>query len=166
MKRFKLYFIDSDYINYLRKFDSRVAYNKIPNRPYIGIVYKYNGYNYFAPLSSPKSKYITISYKVIDIFKIEDGKLGVINLNNMIPCPIEVLTEAIPIIKDRKYKILLENQLTYINANKEALYKKTEIFQEKYRQGYLYPSITNRCCNFPILEQKIKDYIKKVSLST
>lgn len=95
LKRLKIYFIDSEYIEYLRKYDERVAYNKIPNRPYIGVVYTYNNFNYFAPLSSPKPKHVIMSNNVIDIFKINDGKFGVINLNNMIPCPMEVLTEAI-----------------------------------------------------------------------
>ena len=54
MNKLKLYFIQSEYINYLRKYDNRVAYNKVPNRPYIGVVYTYNNFNYFAPLSSPK----------------------------------------------------------------------------------------------------------------
>ena len=53
-KRLTLYYIDSDYINYLREFDNRVPYNKNARRPYIGIVYVYNNNNYFAPLSSPK----------------------------------------------------------------------------------------------------------------
>ena len=58
MEKLKLYFIDNDYIEYLRKFDERVAYNKIPNRPYIGVVYTYN--NFLKPLNlspSPNSAY-------------------------------------------------------------------------------------------------------------
>lgn len=160
MRKLKIYFIDSKYIEYLRRFDNKVAFNKTPNRPYIGIVYTYNNFNYFAPLSSPKSKHISMNNNVIDVFKIDDGKLGVVNLNNMIPCPIEVLTEAIPIITDKKYKILLENQLTYINSKREILYKKTIRFQNQYRNGRLYPNILNRCCNFPLLEEKCLEYEK------
>ena len=37
----------------------------------------------------------------------------------MIPTPIEELTEALPIIKDGKYKKMLEEQLTYINNNRK-----------------------------------------------
>lgn len=46
---------------------------------------------------------------MIDIFKIKDGELGIVNINNMIPCKMEVLTEAITNINDKKYKTLLEN---------------------------------------------------------
>ena len=35
---------------------------------------------------------------------IDEGKLGVINFNNMIPCPIEELTELLPTVKEEKYK--------------------------------------------------------------
>ena len=97
MKNLKLYYIDEEYINYLRQFDKNVAYNKTATRPYIGVVYTYNNYNYFAPLSSPKPKHINISSKAIDIFKIKNGELGVVNINNMIPTPIENLTEVLPI---------------------------------------------------------------------
>ena len=40
-------------------------------------------YEYFAPLSSPKPKHQLIK-RQIDIVKINDGKYGVVNLNNMI----------------------------------------------------------------------------------
>lgn len=160
MKRLKLYFIDNEYIEYLRKYDNRVAFNKMPSRPYIGVVYLYHNFTYFAPLSSPKPKHLLMNNNIIDLFKIENGKLGVINLNNMIPCTEKVLTEAIPIVNDKKYKILLENQLNYINANRDILFKKTARFQEKYRQGYLYYNIMNRCCDFPLLEEKCLVYKK------
>ena len=61
--------------------------------------------------------------KAVDIWLIEDGKLGVINFNNMIPCPIEELTEVIPTIKDAKYKLLLENQLSSINKDRKIILK-------------------------------------------
>lgn len=158
MKKLKLYFIDSKYINYLRKYDKKVAYNKVPNRPYVGVVYEYNGFLYFAPLSSPKPKHLTMANNVIDVFKIQGGKLGVINLNNMIPCPKEVLTEAIRNINDVKYKKLLENQLSYINSKRKILYKKVTYFQNKYRGGFLKKNILDRCCNFNLLEEKCLKY--------
>lgn len=158
MKKLKIYFIDNNYIDYLRKFDEKVAYNKNPNRPYIGIVYTYNNFNYFAPLSSPKPKHLSMQKNAIDIFKIKDGELGIINFNNMIPCPIEVLKEAIPTISDEKYKKLLENQLTYINLKKTKLLKKIYSFQARYRNNNLQQNILDRCCNFILLEKMCKKY--------
>lgn len=122
--RLKLYYISDEYINFLRKYDQKVPYNKSQTRPFIGVVYTFNNINYFAPLASPKIKHLKMSNRVIDIWKIDGGKLGIINFNNMLPSPIEVLSEVLPTIKDKKYKILLENQISSINADRDVLIKK------------------------------------------
>ena len=44
MNRLKLYYITDAYIHYLRQFDKKVPYNKRSSRPYVGVVYTYNGY--------------------------------------------------------------------------------------------------------------------------
>ena len=157
---FKLYYIDNEYVDYLRKFDKIVPYNKERTRPYIGIVYTYNNMKYFAPLSSPKEKHLNMNEKQPDIYKIDDGKLGIVNINNMLPTPIECLTEVIPTIKDEKYKNLLQNQLTFINTPKNAidLLKKVNYFQKRYRENNLPENIIKRTCNFIILEQKCKEW--------
>ena len=108
MKNLKIYYIDEGYIIYLRQFDKNVAYNKNTSRPYVGIVYTYNNFNYFAPLASPKPKHKDINPNAIHIYKIKDGELGVVNINNMVPTPIEELTEVLPTITDVKYKKMLE----------------------------------------------------------
>jgi protein AbiQ len=161
MKTLKLYYLDEDYINFLRQFDSKVFYNKNQTRPYVGVVYTFDNLNYFAPLSSPKPKHLKMNNKAIDIFKIDDGKLGIVNINNMIPVPIECLNEVLPLIKnDEKYRHLVENQTTFINNNKQRLFKKIKRFVLQYRKGYLPINIKNRCCNFVLLEEKYKDYIR------
>ena len=96
----KLYYITDTYIDYLRKFDKNIYYNKNHTRPYIGVVYTFNNRNYFVPLSSPKEKHLKMNPKQIDIYKIKNGELGIININNMIPVPIEELTEALSVTKD------------------------------------------------------------------
>ncbi len=45
-KTLKIYYLDENYINYLREYDNRVAYNKNQKRPYIGVVYTFNGLNF------------------------------------------------------------------------------------------------------------------------
>ena len=37
----KLYSIDDEYVEYLRRFDLKVPYNKNKTRPYVGVVYTY-----------------------------------------------------------------------------------------------------------------------------
>jgi len=133
--KLKLYYIEDEYINFLRKYDTKVAYNKTNSRPYVGVVYIYNNHTYFAPLSSPKEKHKKLSRKNIDVFKIDDGNLGIININNMIPCNMSVLTEVLPNIEEGKYKILLQNQIEFINRHKELLIKKIQIFMKRYREN-------------------------------
>ena len=162
MKNLKIYYISESYINYLRNYDKNVAFNKNTTRPYIGIVYTYNNYNYFAPLASPKTKHKSINPKAIDIFKIKDGELGVVNINNMIPTPIEELTEVLPTVKDQKYRKMLEGQLTFLNNHKADLFKKINYFQNMYRKGHLTENILNRCCNFILLEEVFKKYLRHI----
>lgn len=95
----------------------------------------------------------------IDIFKIKNGELGVVNINNMIPTPIEELTEVLPLVKDKKYKKMLEEQLTFLNNNKSKLLRKIDIFQNMYKKGNLPDRVLKRSCNFSLLEEKFKEYI-------
>lgn len=157
MDKLNLYYIDEEYISYLRKFDSRVSYNKRTTRPYLGVVFKHNDFYYFAPLSSPKPKHLGMSNNKIDVFKIDDGKLGVININNMIPTPLECLTKALPQVKDKTYKYLLSSQLDYINKHRKELFNKIDFFVFMYQSGKL-KSIENRCCDFKLLEDKCLEY--------
>ena len=158
----KIYYLDDDYIDYLRQFDNKVAYNKNSTRPYVGIVYRINEFNYFAPLSSPKSKHLKMSNKAIDAFKIDNGKLGIVNINNMIPTPLECVSEVLSTISDIKYKILIENQTTYINDHKKDLFTKVKHFVTQYDKGYLPASVKDRCCDFKLLEIKYKEYIDHI----
>ena len=66
----KIYSISDEYINYLRKRVPNVYSNKVENRvhtrKYVGIVLKIEGYNYYSPMSSPK----TTDYQEVDDKKI------------------------------------------------------------------------------------------------
>jgi len=159
IKKLKLYYISEDYIKYLRKYDNKVPSNKNNTRPYIGIVYQYNGFNYFAPLSSPKEKHLKMNKKAIDIWKIDDGKLGIINFNNMLPCQNDLLTEVLPTINNVKYRKLLENQIELINKDRNIMLKKIITFHNKYNKNLLTENVKNRCCNFRLLELKCQEYI-------
>lgn len=82
----KLYNVTDAYVDYLRQFDSKVPDNKAEKRPFVGIVFSINGYNFFAPLSSPKPKHRGMK-NMPDFHKINSGLQGAINFNNMIPIP-------------------------------------------------------------------------------
>ncbi len=114
MKKLNLYCISEEYINYLRKFDNKVFYNKKNSRPYVGVVFEYNNFKYFAPLSSPKPKHKLMKNSAWDIFKIADGNLGIVNINNMIPTPDDCLYLLLPNVKNISYRILLKKQLKFL----------------------------------------------------
>ena len=78
--------VNPSYCDYLREFDNNVSYNKNKKdlRPFIGILFKIEDLEYFAPLSSPKPKHKQMKNKM-DFSKIKNGELGAVNFNNMIP---------------------------------------------------------------------------------
>ena len=163
-KELKLVKINSDYCDYLRKFDSKVPYNfdKKDNRPFVGALLEVNNCMYFAPLSSPKPKHLKMRNN-LDFFKIDNGKLGAVNFNNMLPV-LEKNIELINLensdkkIKEKKYKKLLQEQIYWLNRNSEKLYKKAEKIYFDYKNNVLPPSIKNRCCDFILLEEKCYKY--------
>ena len=119
----KLVKIDSKYCDYLRQFDDRVMYNMNEKelRPFVGILFKVNQIEYFAPLSSPKPKHLKMK-NTIDFYKIDGGVLGAVNFNNMIPVKkdyykIIYFNEELFNKFDKKYQELLRDQLTWLNEN-------------------------------------------------
>ena len=86
--------IDEVYCNFLRNFDNKVPYNygKKELRPFVGVLFEVGKCMYFAPLSSPKPKHLKLKSK-LDFLKIDKGKLGAINFNNMLPVkPNNIIT--------------------------------------------------------------------------
>ena len=169
MKIFKLMLVrvKSDYCDYLRNFDNRVAYNKNEKelRPFVGILFKINDCEYFAPLSSPKLKHLKMK-NTMDFFKIDNGKLGAINFNNMIPVKKENY-ELVYFTKDklneteRKYQELLKDQLSWLNENYIQVKNKSFKLYSLYNSGKLNKNIMDRCCNFKLLEEKCDIYNNK-----
>lgn len=163
--RFNLYRIEPDYCGYLQQFDNRVPYAASPDkitRPFIGVGIEIDGFNYMAPLSSPKPKHIKMK-ETVDFIKIKGGKLGVINLNNMIPVPkgiAKMINLNAPII-NREYSELLKNQLFWCNQsqNRQIILKKARNLYHYHKKGTLYPNHEKRCCNFTLLEEKAQEYI-------
>ena len=163
-KNFKIVKVDSKYCDYLRNFDNKVSYNagKKELRPFIGVLFMVGNCEYFAPLSSPKSKHKTLK-NTIDLLKINNGIYGVINFNNMIPVIknsyIEFDLNKKTDNKDEKQRImLLRNQLRWLTANKKEVIKKSKLLYNLYKNNKLPKNVKDRCCNFILLEEKSKMY--------
>lgn len=166
-KKLKIVKIDSNYCNYLRKYDKRVVYNMGEKelRPFVGILFKINDLEYFAPLSSPKLKHLKMR-NTIDFFKIRDGELGAVNFNNMIPVNKEnyqVINVNIKKEDDKeiKYQELLKDQLNWLNENYIQVKNKSYKLYNLYKNDKLGSNIKSRCCNFTLLEEISDNYSKE-----
>ena len=170
----KLYFITltSNYLKYLGIYENKVSLKA--NRPFIGIVFKVNNKEYFAPLSSPKEKHKRMKTN-IDFFKIDKGNLGIINFNNMIPVinndlcrnklDLEMLSKSLN-TDDIKYFRLLKNQLEYCEKNKNIILAKAEkiynIFTKNFEDlSESQKKIYRRVNNFKVLESASKEFEKE-----
>ena len=170
----KLYFITltSNYLKYLGIYENKVSLKA--NRPFIGIVFKVNNKEYFAPLSSPKEKHKRMKTN-IDFFKIDKGNLGIINFNNMIPVinndlcrnklDLEMLSKSLN-TDDIKYFRLLKNQLEYCEKNKNIILAKAEkiynIFTKNFdKLSESQKKMYGRVNNFKVLEYASKEFEKE-----
>lgn len=167
ISKLKLVKVDSNYCEYLRKFDKSISYNtnNKSSRPFVGVLFKVNNCEYFAPLSSPKLKHKKMK-NTLDFLKIADGNLGAVNFNNMIPVKKEYyqladLDYSNKNIEERKYIMLLIDQLFWLNENYIILNKKSKKLYDLYLNNKLPKNIEKRCCNYLLLEEKCIEYIEK-----
>lgn len=145
--------VQSVYSDYLREFDRVVSKDPTQNRKFVGILLEVNDFSYYAPMSSPKPKHEFIAGTALDVIKIERGRLGLINLNNMIPVlppviiPIHIASEP-----EHRYRQLLMKQMLYVRKNEEAIKKKAKRLYQIVKSRK-QPKLNARCCDFLILEQ-------------
>lgn len=159
-----LYWVNQDYNLKLCNIDKNVMdiSGKKSKRPFVGVLFTIGDMYYLAPLSSPKPKHLKMK-NMIDFLKIDDGKLGIINLNNMIPVDLKYVTKVNTnkmqnITSDeRKYIKLLKEQLSWINhtENKNKIIQKSMKLRNAYLENKLPANIRSRCVNFQLLEEKL-----------
>ena len=160
----KLVKIDSEYCDFLRTFDSKVPYNfnKKANRPFVGVLFEVNECKYFAPLTSPKPKHRKMK-NTIDFLRLKNGTLGAINFNNMIPVKMKhvdfIDLEAKCHNKsEERYQKLLREQIYWLNRHDHNLYSRARKLYYGYINKTLSKSISERCCDFLLLEEKCDEY--------
>lgn len=158
--RLSFYKVSSAYCDFLRKYDSTVPYTMAgkSTRPFVGIVLTINGFNYYVPLTSPKPKHLHMKNQ-LDFWKINGGKWGALNFNNMIPVvaaelqkiDLKILPTDLP--SEIAYKNLLANQLSWCNSHREAILKQADKLYQALISGKSYGNLSARCCNFVLLEK-------------
>lgn len=157
-----LYHADYEYCNYLYSIDRKVPIIKgiKENRPFVGMILCVNEKNFFAPLTSPKTKHLYMK-ETQDFIKIDNGKFGGINLNNMIPIPKRYLHLLnIDEIQDKKYAKLLKIQIEWLNKYKYKIEDKAEKLYYSVISNNAQINLIQRCCNFKLLEEKCYEYMK------
>lgn len=158
-----LYKASIEYCNYLHYYEPKIPYveNEKQNRPFIGVVLCVNEKNFFAPLTSPKSKHLTMK-NTQDFLKIDDGRLGGINLNNMIPIPSRYLNKInIEEIEDNKYKKMLYMQMDWIEKNRVRINNRARNLYFLVIQKKATEKLIERCCNFKLIEDKCEEFMKE-----
>lgn len=162
----KIVRLDSNYCDYLRQFDAKVPYNfnEKELRPFVGVLFEVNNCKYFAPLSSPKQKHLKMK-NTLDFLRLDNGKLGAINFNNMLPVMEENiiildLDKKMETIAEQKYQKLLKQQIYWLNRNDEKMYNRAKELYDKYTTNTLNNKLWLRCCNFKLLEEKCLEYNK------
>lgn len=169
MTKIMIYEVSRDYIDYLRTFDGVVRKEKdhegAKHRKYIGILLVINSCKYFAPLASPKRKFQTMKNDK-DFMKIDGGRFGAINFNNMIPVnDLALLEYDINQESDEPYQNILKSQARFIRKNKDEIIKiAMELYDLMTSESEELESererMRSRCCKYLILEEACKNYKK------
>lgn len=158
--------VNPKYVDALRKIDSRVQSNSAmqgkDTKPFLGVLFtiKENGIKYYAPLSSPKQKHLTMPNGA-DFHKILDRNgqlLSVINFNNMIPVSDDCCTK-IDFSTD-KDRFLLQKEYLFCRDNEEVLKEKAKRIYSRYSKGVLTATESKRTCDFRLLENEMNRYLR------
>ena len=138
----KIVEINDKYINYLKMYFSNYLLDnkedkRYHNRKYIGVVFKIDNLNYFAPLSSPKKSDFnsdgTIKKSTLALIRISyiyNNKLellGKIKLNCMIPVPDNAIIDYdLNNELNKKYKDLIINEFLWLQRNETLVINSAE----------------------------------------
>ena len=158
----RFYIVDDQYIRYLKTIDPKVPDNYNATKPFIGIVLHINEFKYLAPLTSYKQNQENIKSSTPTCVKMHEqgkptNKLGMIQLNNMIPVLDSVITEFDMNSRDQKYQNLLNNQLVYIKTVRDEIEKKSaKLYRLVEKQVPFYVGMS---CDFQALEKACGVYV-------
>ncbi|ELZ1193207.1 type III toxin-antitoxin system ToxN/AbiQ family toxin [Vibrio cholerae] len=158
----KFYTVSNEFISQLKKVEDKVRDNKTL-RPYVGVVIEVGEFKYLSPLTSHKPKHDKIKSNNPLIFKIhevgdESVKLGMLQLNNMIPV-IDTEIELLNIeAQSPKYKGLLEKQQKFLRKNQEEIKEKAKELREKVIENLANKEnfLVKMSCDFEALEKAVK----------
>lgn len=164
MEKLDFYFVDKDYVNYLKQAEiEKRGFSRVPNVEYsegrkpkflCGIVLQVNGVDYYAPLSSYK-----IQKPDNFLIHADNGQvISSLRFNYMFPIPRELTTvREISSEPDRAYRSLLSQELQYCIKNQDTIQKSAERTYKRVLLGKDSGLVVNSC-DFLLLEEKCKEY--------
>lgn len=151
MGKLRFYHVREGYIDFLHRVDNRVQLNKGQRRPYVGIVLTIGNFDYYVPLESPKANHVNIKSGG-PVLKLDDGALGIMGFNNMIPVrKYQLLDFDILAEPDERYRALLLKQLNYCEKNRALILARAQKTYQKAVTGN-NPFYRKICCDFKRLE--------------
>lgn len=162
MEKLRICRISDHYIRYLSGCDLKVQYNKDARRPYVGVVLRFAGFEYFVPMESPKPNHTKIKPGK-HIMKLDEGRYGLLGFNNMIPVHKDALIEFdINAEPDEKYRELLRRQASLCNRMKADILNHAQLTYFDVVDGR-NKFLIRVSCNFKRLELACKAYNKDYS---
>lgn len=91
---------------------------------------KIDKYDYFVPLEHPRKAHQTMKNNIF-IFKIHNGKYGILGFNNMIPVKKEQLVEFDINKEDARYRQILISQYHFCNKHSKECCITIDVKQNK-----------------------------------
>ena len=128
-EKLDFYEVNVDYVKYLKQFDSRIPNVEYQNRNKFlcGTLFKINGLNYFAPVSS-----FNIKQSSNYVIEVGNVPVGSVRYSFMFPVPdAEIKQKVINNESDYQYRFLLRQELKYCNKNREVIQSKAKAIYHK-----------------------------------
>lgn len=154
-KRLAFYEISQEYIDFLKKYEDKVPNIKYETREKFicGVMFKVNGYDYYAPISS-----FNTPQKTNFLIEIGEYPVGSIRFSFMIPVPKDQVKLKDFSNEDKKYVRLVKEELVFCNIHMNAITKKAQEVYEYTNEGISIYKI--HCCDFTLLESKCQEWIQ------
>ncbi len=155
----KIYYIDKDYINYLKKFEKRVPNTQYATneRFFIEIKIKNSKHKYYAPISSFNQKqYTNLLFK-----NNKNEVMGSIRFSYMIPAPKECVKLVDLANKEEKYRnYLSKNIRSLTKINKRTQNFGNFIYNERVKGND--EKLKGHSIDFRAMETLCSDYKKEI----
>lgn len=164
----RIYKVNIDYIKYLHSQDNKVQYStkytdsQNENRPYVGPILSKDGISFYAPLEHPRPAHTKLKESSY-LMKIDNGKYGVIGINNMIPVPDKELIDF-DISKDKNKAVLVSQFVFCKKHSRELTRKANKVYTAVCNPDTQHSQFSS--CNFVKLKNKSIEYSSQTAIRT